>query len=248
MSKILVVFGATGQQGGSIVKYVINDPVLSKQFKVRGVTRDPSKPAAITLQQNGVEVVKGDFDDSESVKQAVQGAHTVFVATISVYDEQIRSREYAQGKTVVDSAVAAGAQYFIFSTQPNTTEISGGKYQHVDQFDVKYDIEQYIRAQPLKSAFFAPGSFMQNFAHAMAPHPVGDGTYAISNVVTPQTKFPFIDINDTGKYVGAILAEPEKYEGTIFSAATALYSLEEVAEIISKVTGKTVKYKQLPIE
>ncbi|KAF9345543.1 hypothetical protein BGX26_003015 [Mortierella sp. AD094] len=248
MSKILVVFGATGQQGGSIVNYVINDPELSKQFKVRGVTRDPSKPAATALQQKGVEVVKGDADDKESLKQALQGAHTVFAVTTTVYDEQLRSREYGQGKAIVDAAVAAGVQYFIFSTLSNTIKISGGKYHHVDQFDVKYDIEQYVRAQPLKSAFFAPGSFMQNFNDNMAPRPTGDGAYVIANVVTPQTKLPLIDINDTGKYVGAILAEPEKYEGAIFSAATGLYSLEEVAEIMSKETGKTIKYKQLPRE
>ncbi|KAG0276584.1 hypothetical protein BGZ97_010066 [Linnemannia gamsii] len=249
MSKILVVFGATGQQGGSVANYVLNDPQLSKEFKVRAVTRDPSQPAAQALEQKGAEVVKGDANDKESIKLAVQGAHTVFGITASVFDEHLKTREYAQGKAMADAAVAAGVQYFIFSTLPNATRISGGKFKHAEHFDVKEEIEQYIRSQPIKSAFFAPGLFMQNFSNVMAPLPVGDGTYAISNVATPQTKLPLIDIvADAGKYVGAILAEPDKYEGKLVFAFTSLTSFEEIVKAISKATGKTVKYNQLPVE
>ncbi|KAF8978157.1 hypothetical protein BGZ46_006771 [Entomortierella lignicola] len=248
MSKILVVFGATGQQGGSVVNFVINDPELSKQFKVRAITRDPTKEAAIALQQKGVEVVKADSDDKESLKYALQGAHTVFAVTTTTYDEHLKTREYAQGKAIVDTAVAAGVQYLIYSSLLNVTTVSGGKYKNVDQFDVKAEIEVYIRSQPLKYAFFDPGCFMQNFDNVMAPHPNGDGTYTLSNVATIQTKLPLIDIDESGKFVGAILAEPEKYEGKTFAAATALYSYEEIVETITKVSGKTVTYNQIPRE
>jgi uncharacterized protein YbjT (DUF2867 family) len=247
MSKILVVFGATGNQGGSVVNYVINDPELSKQYKVRGITRDPSKPAAQALQEKGVEVMEGDADDKDSLKQVMKGAHTVFGFTATVYDDQTKSREIAQGKALADAAVVAGVQYFIYSSLPHVGKISGGKYQHVEQFDSKAEVEEYIRTLPIKSAFFEPGSFMQNFGGMMAPHPIGDGTYTISNVVTPQTQLPLIEAAaDTGKYVAAILAEPEKYEGKVLSAATKLYSFEDIVQTISKVTGKTVKYNQLP--
>lgn len=81
----------------------------------------------------------------------------------------------------------------------------------------------------------------------MGPRPAGDGTYAIANCVSPDTQLPLIDIaDDTGKYVGAILAEPDKYEGKVFSAATGLYSFNEIVEMMSKVSGKTVKYKEIP--
>ncbi|KAG0043001.1 hypothetical protein BGZ83_011949 [Gryganskiella cystojenkinii] len=248
MRKILVVFGATGLQGGSVANYVLQDVQLSKEYKVRAVTRDPSQPAAQDLQNRGAEVVKGDMTDSESIKHAVQGAHTVFGVN-PVYDNEVRSREIAHGKAMADEAVAAGAQYFIFSTSQNTSKISGGKYTGIDHFDAKAEVEEYIRTLPIKSAFFAPGAYMENFASIMAPQPVGDGTYTISNVVSPQTKMPLIAVaSDSGKYVGAILAEPDKYEGKVFSAATSVTSFEEIAETISKVTGKTVKYKQVPVE
>ncbi|KAF8951043.1 hypothetical protein CPC16_009586 [Podila verticillata] len=248
MSKILVVFGATGLQGGSVASYVLQDAQLSKEYKVRAVTRDPSQPAAQDLKNKGAEVVKGDMTDRDSIKHAVQGAHTVFGVNL-VYDNEVRSKEVTQGKVMADEAVAAGAQYFIFSTSQNTGKISGGKYTGIDHFEAKAEVEEYIRTLPIKSAFFAPGGYMENFASLLAPRPVGDGTYTISNIVSPQTKQPLIAVaSDSGKYVGAILAEPDKYEGKIFYAATSVTSFEEIAETLSKATGKTIKYNQVPEE
>lgn len=247
--KTLVVFGATGQQGGSVIDVVINDPELSQMYNVRAVTRDPSKPAAQALQQKNVEVVAGDADDEKSLHQALQGAHTVFAITVTVYDDKLKEREVSQGKAIANAAVAAGAQFLVFSTLSHVGNTSGGKYQRVTSFDGKAEVESYIRTLPIKSAFFAPGSFMQNHMAGgiLAPHPTGDGTYAISSIISPRSQFPLIEIaGDTGKYVGAILAEPEKYEGRVFCAATAIYTLEDIAATISKVTGKTVKYVQVP--
>ena len=57
MSKLITVFGSTGNQGGSVIKYILSDPTLSKEFKIRGITRDVSKPAAQELENLGVEMV-----------------------------------------------------------------------------------------------------------------------------------------------------------------------------------------------
>lgn len=54
---ILVVFGATGVQGGSVAKAILNDPITSQRFRVRAVTRDPSKPAAVALANLGAHLV-----------------------------------------------------------------------------------------------------------------------------------------------------------------------------------------------
>ena len=143
MSKILI-FGATGQQGGSLVDYIIRDSELSKQFKVRAVTRDTSKPAAEALQQKGVEVVQGDADDKESLKHAMKDAHTVFAVTVSTYDQKLYERELGHGKVMADAAVEAGVQYYIFSSLSDVSSISGGKIKDAGAFDVKAEIERYI--------------------------------------------------------------------------------------------------------
>jgi uncharacterized protein YbjT (DUF2867 family) len=247
MSKILLIFGATGQQGGSVVDYVTNDGELSKQYSIRAVTRIPSSPAAQNLRKKGINLVKADANDKKSLEQAMQGVHTVFSMTLTTYDQSMKQREIKQGKTIADTAVAAGVQYLIYSSLPHAIKISCGRFQNMDHFDGKAEVEDYIRNLPIKSAFFAPGTFMQNFGATLRPFPEGDGTYALSNFVKPETLLPLIDIaSDTGKYIGAVLAEPDKYEGKTFCAAARLYSFDEIVRAMSKATGKTIKYKRLP--
>lgn len=249
MSKILVVLGATGQQGGSVISYILNNPLLLKEYSIRGISRDPSQASAQALKLKGVEIVEADINRPDSLKNAFKDAHIVFGQTNTIYENDSKEKEMKQGKAIVDAAVAAGVQYFIWSTSTNVTKITGGKLKKVIHFDVKAEIEEYIREQHIKSAFYAPGSFMQNLHSVMTPHPVGDGTYAISNIYKPETKIPLIDItNDTGKFVAPILAEPTKYEGKVLSAAIKLYSLEEIARALSNATGKTVNYRQVSEE
>jgi hypothetical protein len=54
---VLVVFGATGAQGGSVVKSILTDPKTASMFTIRAITRDASKPAALALKKQGAEVV-----------------------------------------------------------------------------------------------------------------------------------------------------------------------------------------------
>ncbi|KAK3079629.1 hypothetical protein LTS18_004376 [Coniosporium uncinatum] len=248
MSKLLVVFGATGQQGGSIIDYVLNDGELSKQYHLCALTRDPSSSSAQTLKSKGVDVVKADNDDEASLKEALKGAHTVFVTTNTIYDKSKQIDEYNQGKRIADISVAAGASYLIWSTSTHVDQLSNGKFNQVIHFNVKADVEDYIRTLPIKSAFYGPGAFMQNYNTMAGPKPLGDGTYGLFNVLKPESTLPLVDITDTGKCVGAVLAEPDKFNGKTLSAATRMYSQNEIVEIMSRVTGKTIKYVQIPVE
>ncbi|KAJ5112771.1 hypothetical protein N7532_000816 [Penicillium argentinense] len=248
MSKLLVVFGATGQQGGSVIDYVLNDPTLSKEYSLRAITRDTSRPAAQALQKRGVEVASGDVDDLKSLPAALENAHTVFIVTTTVYDEHLKAREFRQGKAIADTAVAAGAQYLIFSTCVGCERLWG---HVVEALDSKADVEAYIRTLPVPSAFFAPAMFMQNFLTNQAPRPIPgqEGSYAIANFISPDAKFPLIEtVEDTGKYVAPILAAPDQFAGQTMFAATGFYSYKETAEIITRITGKNTVYAQLPQE
>ena len=241
MSKLLVVFGATGQQGSSVVSYVKER--MSDKFKIRAITRDPSKPEAKTLQESGVEVVKADLGDKQSIKQAFKGADTIFAMTALNFGGQT---ELEQGKLIADAAVEEKVPNIIWSTLVNANEISNGEFPHVVHFDEKAEVEKYIRSLPINSSFFSPGCFMQNFLGMLKPQPVGDGKYSMFNVLRPGSEVPFFDTEDTGKFVGAILNEPEKFHGKILYAANGMYSYETIAKIISKDTGKKVNYQQIP--
>lgn len=255
MSKILAVFGATGRQGGSIINYVLNDPELSQTYKIRAITRDINSESAKQLKEKKVEVVHGDVLNRDSLSTALKDTHTVFAMTTPSFGPSALETEYESGKTISDVAVAQGASFIIFSTLPPIAEISRGKYKKVALFDAKAKVEQYIRSLPVKSAFYSPGCFMENYNSLwtfLAPRKSPDddeGTWIMTHSTSPQTPLPFIDaVGDTGKFVGAILASPDKYAGTTFCAATALYTWEEVAALISKTSGKKVVYKQVPVE
>lgn len=251
MSQLLVVFGATGQQGGSVAQFVLSEPLLSSRYKVRGITRDPTKPAADALRAKGAEVIKGELDDTESLNSALAGAHTVFITTTTIYDDQTKEREVRQGKAAADAAVAAGAKFLIYSTEVHCEVMSKGKYR-VPAYDSRGEVEAYIRTLPVKSAFYAPASFMQNLSSGMAPRPVGPdqpGVYAIAGIFPGNCVFPWIDVvADTGKFVGTILAEPNRFEGKTLYAAGGLHTFDDLATKLSKHTGKTVKYVVIPEE
>ena len=250
MSKVLAVFGATGRQGGAVIDYVLNDTELSQEYKIRAITRDTNSKNAKQLEEK-VEVVQADMRNRASLETALTGAHTVFAMTTPSFGHNALEIEYNSGKTIADVAVEKLVQHIIFSTLPAATEISGGKYTKITPCDAKAKAQQYIQGLPIKSAFYSPAFFMENFQspNFQAPQKSSDGTWVLARHMSPKTQSYYIDVDeDTGKFIGAILADPDKFEGKTVCAASALYSWEEVAAIMSEVTGKTVVYKQISLE
>lgn len=243
MSKTIVVFGATGNQGSSVVRNIQADPAL-KEWKIKAVTRDPTSEKAKALGDN-VELVKADVNDNEALVEIQKGADATFIVTVSwLFDEK------KCGKAMIDAAVTSGVPYIIFSTLPSTADATNGKVV-VPQFDVKKEIEDYIRTLPVRSAFLSPSGFLTNFLG----HPAyqireeGDGTYYLPGAVSPGTRHPLVNIDkDFGKYVCKILKNPDEMSGKVFSVGSENPTMAEICEIISKGTGKTVKYKQIPNE
>lgn len=252
MSKVLAVFGATGQQGGSVVDHVLNDTELSKEYKVRIITRDPNSTKAAQLKDKA-EVVQGDVNNAQSLRAALKGAHTVFAITNPTFGPTTGTTgplldEYEQAKQIADIAVENGVDYLIFSTLPAVRDISDGRYTRVVHFDAKANAEKYIHRLPVKSAFISLGCFMENFINTpfMRPQLASDGTYILSSPNAPQTKLPLLYASgDTGKFVSAILVEPDKFKGKTMCASQALYSWEDIAKALANSSGKKVKYEQV---
>ncbi|CAI7628886.1 unnamed protein product [Penicillium glandicola] len=252
MAKILAIFGATGQQGSSVLNYVLNDPELSQQYQVRAITRDINSEKAQQLQEKGnIEVVDGDVSNPASLASALTGVHTVFAMTTPDLSPDAFEVEFGNAKRIADVAVQQGVDYLIWSTLPSVRDISKGKYSAVIPFDAKAAAEEYIRTLPINSAFVSLGSFMENLQPQtpLAPTKAPDGTYVLARHTSPKAQFPLLDaVGDTGKFVGAILAEPEKFQGKRLHAATKLYSVEEIIALMSKSSGKTIVYKHISTE
>lgn len=160
MTKLLVIVGITGNQGGSVARRFLKDP----SYRVRGLTRNPSSPAALELSALGIEIVQADLDDVSSLKSAFKGANLIFSVTnywepffrpdsrAAAEKKGISCRKYAydvelqQGKNIADAAgspeIVGGLDEmgFVASTLSYAKECSGGKYQELYHFDAKAEV------------------------------------------------------------------------------------------------------------
>ncbi|RGP81004.1 hypothetical protein FLONG3_793 [Fusarium longipes] len=247
MSKILTVFGATGNQGGSVVRAILNDPALSKEFKIRGITRDVSKPAAKDLASKGVEVIAADMNTAEQVAPAVKDAHTVFLVT-NYWETSSGNGEIAQGKAVADACKTAGVKQLVFSSLLDTNKISNGRLKHIKHFEGKAEIEEYIRQINVPATFVLPGFFASNLFTSIRKN--SDGSYAWALPADGEkTQVPMFDVQeDMGKFVKAAI---KNFPGTLNKrvfAATDYYTPNRIVSEFSQVMGKPATFNQVPAE
>jgi len=236
MSKLITVFGATGNQGGSVIKYILADPSLSKEYKIRGITRDISKPSAQALAKQGVELVAADLNSPTSVASAIAGSHTVFLVT-NYWETGQPAVEIAQGKTVADASKAAGVSHLIFSSLLDVSKESGGKLTHVPHFDGKAEIEQYIKDTGVPCTFVLPGYFMSNYVALKMLAKQEDGSYLLAYPVGKDSKFPLIG-NDIGLFVRAAIKHSSSPSGKHILAAADYYTPTRIVAEFEEVTGK----------
>ncbi len=109
VERLILVTGATGKQGGAVAR-----SLLDRGFQVRALTRNPQKPEAQALADQGAEVVQGDMEDRSSMERALEGAYGVF--SVQNFWETGYDSEVQQGKTVTDAAKAAGVEHFVYSS------------------------------------------------------------------------------------------------------------------------------------
>lgn len=157
---VLVVLGATGNQGGSVIAHFLS--LSPSPYALRAVTRNPSSSKAKSLTSQGVEVVAGDFDDTQSLEAAFSGASIIFSVTDflqSILNPSLREKaaaagvstgfyirdyETQQNRNIIDAAAKVSTlKRFIYSSLPYANKLSGGKYEHVYYLDSKAAAEEY---------------------------------------------------------------------------------------------------------
>ncbi|KAI9681821.1 MAG: hypothetical protein M1829_000566 [Trizodia sp. TS-e1964] len=254
--KIVVVFGATGVQGGSVVKSILADPRTAQEWKIRGVTRDPQSSRAKALTAKGVECVEGDVNSKESLRGALKGAYAVFAVT-NYWEKEDSELETRQGKALADVAHECGVQHYIWSTLVNVNELTKGKFSGVFHFDSKAEVEKYIRTSlpGLPTTYFMPGFYMSNITGGMmSRNPQSPShEYCLFLPVPDNTPIPLFDAeDDTGKFVKAILTHRASTLNKNIHAATAYYSAAQVVEEFKEVkveeAAKGAKFVQVPAE
>src|ERR1700675_3606015 len=164
-ARLIAVIGATGQQGGGVVRAL----KAGGQFKVRALSRNPDKHRDLAD-----EVVNADLNRPETLKAAFQGAHGVFLVT---NNWEQGADELKQATAAVRAAKDAGIKHFIWSTLPDVEAISGGKF-HVPHFTGKAKIGMLVKEAGFASHTFVIAPFyFQNLAGAFGPQRLPDGSF-----------------------------------------------------------------------
>ncbi|RDA91046.1 hypothetical protein CP533_6112 [Ophiocordyceps camponoti-saundersi (nom. inval.)] len=251
MSKILTVFGATGNQGGSVIDAVLADATLRNEFRIRGVTRDSNKPAAKALSARGVDVVQADMSSTAAAAPAVQGAHTVFLVT-NFWESMSAETEKAQGRAVTDACKAAGVKHLVFSSLLDITKLSDGRLTGITHFDSKAWIEDYIRASGVPATFVLAGLFMSNFLGFIRKDQGQQDGYVMmwpEGVSVDGAPIPLFDAAaDTGKFVKPAIKRYPELVGQRIYAATTYMTLEKVLAEFADVMGQPARAQVVSAE
>ncbi len=233
--KVILVTGATGNQGGAAVRHLLKDG-----WKVRALTRDTSKPAAEELRKLGAEVVAGDQSDPESLKKALDGVYGVF--SVQNFWEHGYDGELKQGKNLIDASKNAGVKHFLMTSVGGAERKTG-----LPHFDVKAVLEDYLKATGLSYTILRPVFFMENFNGWFKPAE-SNGKLAISMAMKPDTKLQMIAVDDIGHFATLVFNNPQEYSGKAIELAGDELSIPEVAKIYTEVTGKETVFNELPVE
>jgi len=235
--KIIAVIGATGQQGGSVVRAL----QARGQFKVRALTRNPAQHRELA-----VEVVQADLNRPETLKAAFAGAYGVFLVTNF---SEAGTEETKQARTAVRAAKDADVKHFIWSTLPNVETISGGKFR-VPHFTGKARADRIVQeAGFVNHTFVIAPFFYQNLVGALAPQKQADGSLGWALPLDPDTRCIHMgDIRELGNIVAGAFAKPnEAGHGEYLPLVGDFMSFNEIVDTLNR-QGHEFSLKQVPSE
>ena len=230
--QIILVTGATGNQGGSVARHLLN----RGKFKVRALVRDENKPAAQALKQAGAELAKGNFDNLDSLKRAMQGVYGVF--SMQDFRDGVET-EVRQGNAVADAAKAARVQHFVYSSVGSAERNTG-----IPHFDSKFQVEEYVRAIELPYTILRPVFFFYNYS-GMKQMAEGGKLLLPLN---PETKLQQLLEENYGAMVAELFEHPADFSNQEIEVASVEMTMTEVAIAFGRVLGKPVEYQQIPFE
>ncbi|RSL55871.1 hypothetical protein CEP54_009115 [Fusarium duplospermum] len=260
--KLIVILGATGNQGGSVATTFLQDP----DWKVRAVTRNASSTKAQALTSRGAEVVEADIDKPSTLTPAFEGANAIFAVSDfwglygdpankekakpgQALNEWAGEHETQQLKNVIDAAAKVSTlERFIISALSDATKWSQGKYTHVYHFDSKAKAVVYAKeTYPelwAKTSVYQAGFFLGNFVQNPLAQPNAEGVVQFIGHIEQDVKLPLIAAEeDSGPFVKALLQQPA---GVNLIGYREWISLRELAAALTKVTGHKAEVVALP--
>jgi uncharacterized protein YbjT (DUF2867 family) len=252
--KIIAVLGATGAQGGGLVRAILKDKTGG--FSARAITRNPKSNKARALADAGAEVVTADVDDEASLRRAFEGASGAFCVTF-FWAHFSAEKELAHAGNMARAAKAAGVRHVIWSTLEDTRKFVPledtrmptlhGKYK-VPHFDAKGEANELFIEAGLPLTLLQTAFYWDNFIYfGSGPQKGPDGKYAITFPMGDK-KLPAIAVEDIGKCAYGVFKRGQELIGKTISIAGEALTGAEMALALSRALGIDVGYNDVPPE
>jgi uncharacterized protein YbjT (DUF2867 family) len=235
--KLIAAVGATGQQGGAVVRAL----QAAKQFRVRALTRNPARHRELAD-----EVIQADLNRPETLATAFEGAHGVFLVT-NWWEEG--ADELKQATAAVRAAKDAGVKHFVWSTLPDVEAISGGKL-HVPHFTAKAKVDRIVKEAGFASHTFVIAPFYyQNLIGVQAPQKQADGSVGWALPLDPTVRSIHMgDITELGAIVAGAFARPDQGgHGEYLPLVGDFLSFNEIIDTLNRL-GHNFSFRQVPKE
>ena len=250
--KVIAVVGATGAQGGGLVRAICRDG----EFAARAVVRDPSSEKAKALAALGAEIVPGDVDDAESLARAFAGAYATYCVTF-YWAHTSPEREVRQARNLAKASKVGGAQHVIWSTLEDTRKwvplddqrmpTLMGSYK-VPHFDAKAEADSYFRELGLPLTLLYASFYWDNFIYfGMGPRKAPDGTLTL-DLPLANKKMTGIVAEDIGKCALGVFKRGAQYIGKSVGLASDALTGAQIAAAFSKALGREVRYNAVPFD
>jgi uncharacterized protein YbjT (DUF2867 family) len=252
--KIIAVVGATGAQGGGLVRAILADPAGG--FTARAITRNASSEKARELARQGAEVVVADLDDVEKVKEAFAGAYGAYCVT-AFWEHFSPERELAQIRAMATAAKETGLKHVIWSTLEDTrrwvpldddrmpTLMERYKVPH---FDAKGEGNAIFAELGVPTTFLLTSFYWENFIHfGLGPKPGPDGVLALT-MPMGEGRLPGIAVEDIGRSAYAIFRKGPGLVGQTIGIAGEHLTGAEMAAALGQALGREVRYNDVPPE
>ena len=232
MSSLLVI-GATGQQGGSVV-----NAALSAGHDVVAFVRDPASPRAAALEERGVELRRGSLDDVVSLRTAMAEVDAVYAMTTLMEGLDV---EVKHGMNIVDAVEQAAPDHMVFSSVASAGEGTG-----IGHFESKWEIEQRLAQIDTPWTVVAPGFFMDNYLFPWNTTDLAAGR--LREAVAADTPLQLVDARDIGATVVAALADRDRFAGRRIEIAGDELAGQQIADALATGIGHPIRYEVQPLD
>jgi len=252
--KLITVIGATGAQGGGLVRAILDDP--DGEFRVRAVTRDPSSDKAKALAERGAEVVAADIDDVESLKRAFDGAYGAYCVTF-YWAHLSPEKEANEARNMAMAAKEAGVEHVIWSTLEDTRQwvpldddrmpTLMEKYK-VPHFDAKGASDRVFAEMGVPTTYLLTSFFWDNLIHfGMGPQKGDNGSLSFA-LPMGDKKLPGIAAEDIGRCALGIFKRGSELIGKKVGITGQQLTGQEMADALSEALDAEVSYSAVPFD